>query len=306
MLNLDEVVIGSGLSALVYAYCNNRVLIRTLDDGPPPFDFFEPRLDLTSYRFEPVDYELKSNVDVKTVGTPKIELWERLSFVMSLAGNLPFANKAKAIRVDPEEKTISVVGSGTSTKVSYVNLRIFDDTGLHGLDDLQKLEATEFLPPKKIQTLDWFNVRSGCRHQYDHLYIGDDLVNEIYFYPSERVDGKHDLKDLVAISYLTREQLNNVEYSDTYARLKVQGIMKEHGIRGTRNGRDSKNPKKYKHYAVRIESAARDVFPAEKNRYRNCNDIIFDVRTAEDVVTQELQSSYADKLHKGLATLHEV
>jgi hypothetical protein len=304
MLRLDEVVIGNGLSALVYAYCNDRMLIRVRDEGPPPFDFFEPRFDLTPYYFNSIDYELKSNSGVKIVGAPKRELWERLSFVLSLSGNMPFAGNVKAIRVNPEKKIVSVVGSGAATEISYTKLRVFDDTDLYGLDDFRNLETVEFLSPKKIKILDWLNVRSGCRHEHDHMYTGDDFVNEIYFYPSERVDGKHDLKDLVAISYLTREQLNDVEYSDTYARLKVRGIMKDHGIRGTRNGRDTKNPEKYKYYAIRIESAARDVFPAaEKNKYRDGDDIIFDTRSAEEVALQKPRPSYAHKLHERLVTI---
>jgi hypothetical protein len=300
MLSFDEVVIGGGLNALVYAYCNDRVLIRARDEGPPPFDFFEPKTDLSAYRFQSTDYELKSNAGIKTVGAPKRELWERLSFVLSLSGNMPFAGNVNAIRVNPEEKTIRVIGPGTVTEVSYERLRIFDDTDLHGLGDLRKVETTNFLPPEKIKILDWFNVRSGCRHEYDHLSVGDNLVNEIYFYPSERVDGNHDLKDLVAVSYLTREQMNEVEYSDTYTRLKVQGVMKECGIRGTRNGRDSKNPERYKYYAVRIESATRDSFPSGKNKYHDADDIVFDDRGANRLVLVEPQPSYAHKLHGDL------
>ena len=310
MLNFDEVVIGGGLSALVYAYTSDGVLIRAHDGGPSTFDFFEPNFDLGIFSYQPVTYELKSNVGVKIVGAPKRDLWERLSFLMSIGGNLPFSDKVNSIRIDQEEKTALVVGIGnSSTKIGYNKLRVFDDKALHGLEldalnDLENAGSLNFSPPVKFKVLDWFDVRSGCRHEYDHLYTGDDFVSEIYFYPSERVDGKHNLKDLVAVSYLTREQLNDIEYSDTYSRFKVHALMKEHGIRGTRNGRDPKNPGKYKHYAIRIESAMRDVYPIEKQKYKDTEGVTFDSRTEEEIIlSTAAQPSYTHKIHEELVNI---
>jgi hypothetical protein len=39
--------------------------------------------------------------------------------------------------------------------------------------------------------------------------------------------------------------------------------MRKAGIRGARNGRDTKNPERYKYYAVKIETNKREVFPVE-------------------------------------------
>jgi len=311
-LRFEEVVIGGGLGALAYAYSKNATLIRAADNGPPPFDFFEPDLDLSLFFFPATTFELKTNTDVRTVGIPKLALWERLSYLMSVSGKLPFSNKVKSIRVDPDQRKILVVASGNSSmKVDYTKLRIFDDTELHGLEphelyNFEKGQSANFLPPKKFKILDWFNVRSGCKHKYDYFHIDDDFVKEIYFYPSERLDGKHNLKDLVAVSYLTRDQLNDVEYSDTYARFKILALMKENGIRGSRNGRDQKYPEKYKYYAVRIEATTRDVLPPEKiinwgprilSEYEK--DIIFDNRPVEDIIrSAQPEKSYMHQLHE--------
>jgi len=312
MLRFDEVVIGGGLSALTYAYSNNATLIRAADIGPPPFDFFEPNVDLSLFFFPPTTYKLKTNSGARTTGIPKLVFWERLSYLMSVSGKLPFSDKAKSIRVDPEQKKISVIGTGNSSmKIKYDKLRIFDDTDLHGLEfcilgDNEKTQFANFLPPKKFKVLDWFNVRSGCKHEYDYFHTDNDFVREVYFYPSERLDGKHNLKDLVAVSYLTRDQLNEVEYSDTYARFKILALMKENGIRGSRNGRDQKYPEKYKYYAVRIEATTRDVLPPEK--IINCEprllsedekDIIFDNRPVEDIIRSvQPEKSYMHQLHE--------
>jgi hypothetical protein len=308
-LRFDEVVIGRGLNALVYAYCNDATLIRTSEAGPPPFDFFEPALDLSLLLFPRTTYELKTNVGTITVGIPKLDLWDRLSYIMSMAGQLPFSNKVKSVRVSPEQKTISVVAGNTSTTLEYNKLRVFDTFQLYGLEshilnDFEKEQSANFLPPKKFKILDWFNVRSGCKHEFDYFCTDDDFVKEIYFYPTERMDGRHNLKDLVAISYLTKAQLSDVEYSDTYARFKILALMKENGIRGSRNGRDQKYPGKYKYYAVRIEATIRDMLELEKNIFSAFpaeKDIIFDNRPVEDIIiSMRPEKSYTHQLHERL------
>jgi len=228
---------------------------------------------------------------------------------MSMAGKLPFSNKVKSIRNNSEEKTLSVVAGNDSTMVEYNKLRVFDTSQFYGLEshilnDFEEVQSANFLSPKKFKILDWFNVRSGCKHKFDYFCTDDDFVKEVYFYPTERMDGKHNLKDLVAISYLTKEQLSDVEYSDTYARFKILALMKENGIRGSRNGRDQKYPEKYKYYAVRIEATTRDVFTPEKDIFSIApaeKDIIFDNRSVEDIIASiHPEKSYTHQLHERL------
>ena len=278
MLKCDEVVIGEGLNAAVYAYSNNATLVRIQGLGPAPFDFFDPGDDLSRFPIEAGTYELSSNIGAKRVGVAKLDLWERLSFILSTSGNIPMSDKIKSIRVDPDNKTLSAFGSGaTKLELNYNKLRVFDDAELHGIDSGSP-------PASSYKVLDWFSVRSGCRHELDHIFTGDDLVREVFFYPSERVDGNHDLKDAVAVSYMTKKQLYEVEYSDTYARLKLQKLMKENGIRGTRNGRDPRYPGKYKYYAIRVESAIRDVYPVRDIGFSCDGDITFDNRSVEHML----------------------
>ena len=242
MMQNKEVVIGGGLSAVLYAYCTDSILLRSEDEGPPPFDFFDPTVSLGDLGTGLANLKLSSSSGFKIVGAPKKELWERLSFLKSMSGGIPFSDKVTALRVNRDDNTITVATSGASTKIEYDKLRVFDDKNLHGISDLQIVSQSEL--EKKYKVLDWFDVRSGCRHEFDYLSSDDQFVRELFFYPSDRVDGNHDLKDLVTISYLSREELNCLEFSDTYARLKAKAIMKENGIRGTRNGRDTKNPQK--------------------------------------------------------------
>ena len=75
----------------------------------------------------------------------------------------------------------------------------------------------------------------------------NEVVNEIVFYKSPRIDGDHDYKDLVTISYLTDEQIKDHSYSELMVLYKTKDIMKSYGIKGPRNGRDTANPEKYKY-----------------------------------------------------------
>ena len=67
-----------------------------------------------------------------------------------------------------------------------------------------------------FKVIDWVNIRSGMVHEHDTLEDTESsFVNKIYFYPSERIDGNHDKKDLVAVSYMNKKQIDSIEYSDT-------------------------------------------------------------------------------------------
>ena len=61
------------------------------------------------------------------------------------------------------------------------------------------------------------------------------------------------------ISYLDKEQLDKVEYSDIYARFKVLDLMKKSGIQGRKNGLNPKTGK-IRRLSIKIESTGRDVY----------------------------------------------
>lgn len=296
MRQCDEVVVGHSLAALAYAYLNDAVLVNNKPEFTPfPFDFFEPSRDLGLFMIDPVVYTMRTNRADKTVGHPKQDLWRRLLFTLSIAGKLPFSEKVRTLRIDPEASTIKVITSGNAAvEYGYQNVRIFDD------DNIQGIVPEENLEPQHFKVLDWFDVKTGCCHEYDYLYgDGSCLVQEVYFYGSERFAARnHSYKDLVAVSRLSRSQLSDISYSDVAVRFKVLQMMKSLGLRGARNGRDPKNPNKYKYYAVRIKPDRREVFPIKQNKYSDTGNIIFDGRTIEEIILE--RSSKASQCYKML------
>jgi len=282
MRQYNEIVVGHSLAAVAYAYLNAAPLIINKQGASPfLFDFFEQGFDLAPFLTPPVTYDMVSNVGIKTVGASKSDLWEKIVFSLAVSGRLPVSDKAKSIRVDAETKSLVVIIGGSAVKYGYQKLRIFNSDVIQGLNLAEPPES------ETVRVFDWFNVRTGCCHEYDHLRSDDDLVSEIYFYPSPRAGTKnHNIKDLVAVSFLSADQLNDVEYSDVAARFKILNMMKTAGIRGARNGRDQKKPERYKYYAVRIEATERQVEQIKTGSYSSRCGVIFDHRNEEEVILE--------------------
>jgi hypothetical protein len=136
------------------------------------------------------------------------------------------------------------------------------------------------------------------KHNYDQIEDTTSFVNHIIFYPSGRVAGDHNFKDAIAVSYLTKEQLDDFEYSDINARFKTRHLMKHHGIRGARNGRNMLDKTKFKYYAVKIENSKRDII-APRNIYESIDNIVFNYDSLGDIIEKNiLQESYVSKIIK--------
>ena len=260
----DKIVIGGCLPALLYAYKNNMPVIFAAAKPPFRYDVIEKDYDLSFVGLEPFESYYQRQV------------WERLLLLLGLSGNLPLSSNAAGFRVSDNILTVTT-NNHRVVKFEFDELIIFDDNNISGLPMISG-EIRE-----KNRVLDWVNVRQGAKHQHDEIIGDDDFVNRIIFYPSDRVDNKK-LKDLVAISYLTDEQLQDHDYSDTMVRFKVTKMMKSVGIRGARNGRDVNNPDKYKYYAVKVEPSERVVEPDVKRYYETDERFQFRYDTVFDLL----------------------
>ena len=103
---IDKLVIGTDLSALIYAYLNNYTFIYKEVIEPTPFEFLPLDFPLHLFNHEKIEINMTSLDGTAKFGTPKLELWNRLVFVMSCSGLLPFALKDITIR---EENDLVVV-----------------------------------------------------------------------------------------------------------------------------------------------------------------------------------------------------
>ena len=219
----EELVIGHGLNAVLYAYLNDCLILLNKQDKPFAFE--------------------------KWRGHSKKDIWEEKVFVLSMAGKCPLANKIESIRIDKNTAKVTTKNQKL-IEFRFKKLRVFDGEKIHGLPFEERIY--------QYAIYDWFNVRSGMTHGGNCIFTSNDFVKCIRFYPSDRIDGNHNKKDLVVESLIDKSDLSKIEYSDTYVRLKTLNIMQKYGIRGRRNGKSKEDPSKYKYYALKIELDKRE------------------------------------------------
>jgi len=206
--------------------------------------------------------------------------WNKLVFALSLSGLIPCSNSVANLRVEEDNTLKAVTQNSKLIKFRFDKLRVFDSQGVEGLPIPVREE-------QQYRVLDWISVKSGMTHEHNVLKSIDDLVKELYFYPSSREGMSEDKKDAVAISFLDKEKLNKFEYSDTYVRFKVMDMMKKAGIRGARNGRDPRNPEKYKYYALRAEASHREIQKVKMDLYDDTENITFDYQNYNAEITED-------------------
>ena len=292
----ETVVIGGRLNALLYAYYNNLPIIFTEPQPPHPFEYFDPRVDLSDFLFDHDKFQLCTLNGKKEFGQSKLKLYNHMCFLLSLAGLMPLFNIADTMRI---EKTLLKIATKNSRliQIEFDSLVIFDDHNVAGLSPpKQKKEET-------FEVIDWISTRVGGKHEIDYIKTKEAFVNEIFFYPSERIDGNTKIKDIAAISYLTHEDINDYRFSDTYARFKILELMKSAGIKGMKNGRNPNYPEKssepHKYLLPKIEPVHREVRKRNMLKYKNTKHITFSYQAAEKIIQNSMPQydSYANKLN---------
>jgi hypothetical protein len=195
-LNFDQLVVGSCLDSLIYAYQNATPIILINPEFPC---FFEKTKE----------------------GNKKADIYEKLVYLLGLAGLCPFSDKISTYEKENKNE-LKIIGTKPySVCVKFTKLKDFYAKRNKELSERNSI----------YQVVDWCHVRSGAFHEFDTLIDKeDDFINQIYFFKSKRVDAYKELKDLVSVSYLTREQLEHVDYSEVYVRHKVVDMMTKAGI----------------------------------------------------------------------------
>ena len=165
----------------------------------------------------------------------KAELWNRLSFVLSLNGCLISPNIVNSHRELNNNRIVTITDG---------NKRI-----IYEADEIVHFDKKD---DENIKMLDWFSVRSGNNHQHEVIEdTNNRFINKLHFYRSQRVGGNSNIKDVLAVSDFNTKESFLVDHSEGIARLKVLQMMKEAGIRGQSNGYDKDGRRL--HYAINIE-----------------------------------------------------
>ena len=252
---VDKLVIGSDLSSLIYAYLNDSTLIFREIVPPTAFEFLPLDFSLQLFNHEPTTKELKTIDGTIQIGTPKIELWNRLIFVMSSAGKLPFGLKEIAVRQ-----------TGDTTLTVKTKSRNYD----YEAAEITKIKNTHH----KHKVYDWISIRSIGETDLEYIRTDDDFASEIYIYPSTRKGSKQNDKDLLTISNLTDKQLEMFDFGETMSRIRIKIILSDLGIKGPRNGKNPtypRSPEMYKYAPIKLEHSLREI---RKNKTNNSEEEI--------------------------------
>ena len=224
----NNIIVGGSIESLLYSFINDIPII--IKEPILPFEL-EKETDLEKFSF--LGYS-----GVREVY--KTELWDRLTFLLSMNGTIILPNIIKNIR--NESKCFSITtNDNTRIKVRYNNRIDFDK-----------------VIKSSVNVYDWFHVRSGTMHHFSIIRDKKSkFVNKLYFFPSKRSSTTRSMKDVVAYSKINNSNLLSYEYSEAYARLKTLKMMKDEGIRGRPNGYNKRGLRL--HYAINIEHSHRQI-----------------------------------------------
>ena len=201
---LKNLVIGSDLTSIVYAFINDYHYLVNNSIGPL---FFEQGFALLG----------KKRLDYT---------WSRLQILLSLQGKLLNYDKNKIIRL--REREIKISQSGSTFKYEFEKCEIFDPTGLIFENMASSPTATFY------EVYDDFELSClGKKHKFIEPKLSNEqFAKEIHYYTSSRVDGANYVTDCVVKSRLTHEQIMSFDFSDTMARFAVDRHLTSLGIRG--------------------------------------------------------------------------
>jgi hypothetical protein len=203
----DKIVVGSGLPALLYAFLHDYPVV--FKEASPPFFGDTIKLD------KPEIFGFKEE-EVK-----QIKLWTLLHIVLGVKGLLVSAGISTGIRYEPNQ--LRVITNNSFMKLNYKELIVFEPEHLNSFD--YHYDIIE----EKYEVLDWFYIREGAKWEIEKLEFQErNYVKQIWFHESERVT-KPFLKDCVARSYLTKQELDDDTMGVGLTRVRVQQILREKG-----------------------------------------------------------------------------
>ncbi len=250
MKSYERIVIGGDLRAALFAYIHDLPLFFSNPIAPMRFEFFAPSVDISSLSLENCLQQLRTPAGTMEVGASKLDVWERLIFLLSLGGNLPLANLCDKIRYDGQK----VVCTDEYAKIYEFN---FDVCYYFGDSNTTNLSEQSAPTIGKSVCYDYIALHRGGKQEVDYISTSDDFVGEIWLYSSDRIDGNTGVKDACVVSTLTTEQLSDPNYSQTMARFKMEKALLDNGLRGPLNGYSSTG--RPKHYNFKTSHLSRKI-----------------------------------------------
>ena len=280
----EKIVVGSSLKALLYAFINDYPVYFAEQRKPFRFDYLPPVGNFNNLRIGNNVTTLSTFGGNIEVGSSKQVLWERVLFLLSLDSKAPLSNLCNTIRCGSD--SISCFNEYSKiAEIAFDTCYYFGDGCAHGFVNQKTLAEREYI------CYDWVAFNRGGKHDIDYIKTDDKFVKEVWFYPSDRIDGNSPVKDACTVSILTESQLMNFDYSETMARFKLIHEMESRGMKGLFNGYTKKGTPRY--YKFRTTSIARTKHQQANKIEPQSKNIEIPTDSEEDLL-QSLQETCLD------------
>jgi hypothetical protein len=254
----DQVVFGSNLHALMYAYVNQIPLFYCSTNKPKIFEFFDNTFEFAN--IANVNTLIKNKKDYN-FGMRKLELWKRLSFVLAYDGLMPLGNGIQFARLDDNLLKITTNNSRL-LRISFNKMFLFNED-ISGLPQQIKLN-------NKGKVYDYLNFMHLHEKKTMLIESKTNLVNRLWIHN----------KKAIAISNV---QDITEDLPDYAVKMKILDIGKQYDIKGKQNGiyhyrKELKIPR-FKKLDFRFYD--RTFIKDKLNTYENSDDLYFIDSTPE-------------------------
>lgn len=271
----ENVVIGSDLNALLFAFINKHPILYTEPKIPHEFEFLDFKCDMSFLKIDNSGTTFKTiNEDIR-FGVRKILLWEKLNFLLSFEGLCPLSNICDNIRYDGSNLTCS----SEYSKLCEIK---FDKCYYFGDNKTYKLVTERKSKNERYKVFDRVGFHSGGKHALEYAQTSDDFVGQVWFYSSDRIHGDTGVKDACALSTLTFDQLSDNSFTQTMSAFKVCDILKKNGIRGKICGYNKDGTTRHRSY--RTSNIDRQVFLIDTPDWDETDNIKKNDTTIEELV----------------------
>ena len=218
MLEYDEIVIGSSLDAFLFAFKKGIPVFFTKPQIPKKFDFLSPNEEYSLLGIPAVKTKLTDGNKTTFVGNRKDLLWSNLHFILSLSGLIPLSGLCETIRCDKNE-LITMNSYSKMVRIKFAICYYFGDDNVIDLLSIKK-ENTRYI------IYDWFDFNKGGKHKIDFLDNDDDFCRKTWFFTTDRNRIARSIRDCCVISYVTKEQINDFDYSETMSKFYLKKQIK--------------------------------------------------------------------------------
>lgn len=222
-LNFENLVVGSNLEAVIFAFLNGYHLVLLEGREPLPFETLGPDEAFDEIKFPNHTEEwLTESGECIRVGNEASKLFDHLVYIHALSGLLISQNGAtQFFEIFSSEKKCQVYTDNGVLIYQYENLHLFQLENVLGIS----------INDQKNQTLilDWFNVDSGRRHEYR---LATPSFGTLYFHTTDR--GRNPQCKDVLLRKIVDAGDENLEQNMMYIhKLNIEEYMSEEmGIQG--------------------------------------------------------------------------